>query len=172
MPSIFPPGRPGNKTLARGIKKTIDLIAEMPHQGFGYSMWWCWTKAAEGKTLLTPRHSLNAFSEPRRSRALELPILLRNLTQGSRVRVAAGHQWVSLRLKPSNFPDSPRSGILIRGMCWRMDKWCLMIIRITDANGLSPSWTKLYSKANFVMAWSYKLWVVRYRSYKIVQRVY
>ncbi len=31
-----------------------------------------WTSAAEGKILLTPRHSLNVFSEPRPSRTLEL----------------------------------------------------------------------------------------------------
>ncbi len=31
-----------------------------------------WTKAAEGKTLFSPRHPLNAFSEPRPSRKLEL----------------------------------------------------------------------------------------------------
>ncbi len=31
-----------------------------------------WTWAAEGKTLLTTRYSLNAFSEPRPIRALEL----------------------------------------------------------------------------------------------------
>ncbi len=31
-----------------------------------------WTQSAEGKTLLTPRHSLNSFSAPRPSRTLEL----------------------------------------------------------------------------------------------------
>ncbi len=31
-----------------------------------------WTKVAEGKTLLAPRHSLNAFSETRPGRTLEL----------------------------------------------------------------------------------------------------
>ncbi len=31
-----------------------------------------WTPAAEGKTLLTPRHSLNVFLEPRTCRSVEL----------------------------------------------------------------------------------------------------
>ncbi len=58
-----------------------------------------WTWAAEGKTSLTPRHSLNAFEEPCPIRTLELGIDVIELTKSFQIRTVVLTIW--------DFPATP-----------------------------------------------------------------
>ncbi len=62
----------GNMSYGKSYNLTLAVVRllTMALSRFICNKIWIW--AAEGKTLLTPRHSLNAFSEARPSRTLEL----------------------------------------------------------------------------------------------------
>ncbi len=63
---------------AKSVQSTLKCTVFANHFGkFQFNHYWnskvtCWTSAAVGKTLLSPRHTLNAFSDPRHSWTWEL----------------------------------------------------------------------------------------------------